>query len=169
MIWWAGKAEREAAFEEFLFRRQKMVLRTAWRMLGRVEDAQDASQEVFLKAYRFFGQIQPGTETAWLYRVTLNVCYDALRRRRIEVSEIPEPGAAPCQFVLLHEEERKQALQRALLRLPERERAAVVLREIEGLSTSEVASILGSTEVTVRSQISVARGKLRQWLEGVKP
>lgn len=169
MTWLPGKADRETAFEDFLSRHQKMVLRTAWRMLGRLEDAQDASQEIFLRAHRHFGRLQPGAETAWLYRVTLNVCYDMLRRRRAETGEIPELCSEPDQLDSLRREERKQALQRALLKLPEKERAAVVLREIEGLDTIEVAAILGTAEVTVRSQISVARGKLRRWLEGVRP
>ena len=168
LSWLAGRADREAAFEEFLVRHQKLVLRTAWRMLGRLEDAQDAAQDVFLKAHKHFGEITDGTAAAWMYRVTLNVCYDALRRRRVEVDEFPELRSEADQLDSVEREQRKQALQRALMKLPEKERAAVVLREIEGLETSEVAAILGSTETTVRSQISAARGKLRGWLEGVR-
>ena len=149
-------------------RHQKMVMRTAWRMLGRLEDAQDASQEVFLRAHRNLGQVSSTTETAWVYRVTLNVCYDVLRRRRPESGEMPELPSDPDQWDAIHREQRKQALQRALMKLPEKQRAAVILREIEGLDTAEVAAILGSTEVTVRSQISTARAKLREWLEAVR-
>lgn len=167
MSWLAGRADREAAFEAFLVQHQKLVFRTAWRMLGRLEDAQDAAQEVFLKAHRHFGHIREGTQTAWIYRVTLNACYDVLRRRRAEAGEFPELRTEARQLDLAVQEQRKQALQRALMKLGEKERAAVVLREIEGLDTREVAAILESTEVTVRSQISTARAKLRSWLEGM--
>lgn len=63
--------------------------------------------------------------------------------------------------------DRKRLLERAIRRLPERERAVLVLREIEGLETAEVAEILGISEVTVRSQVSMAKSRLRGWLEGL--
>ena len=107
---------------------------------------------------------------AWLCRVTANLCFDRLRTRaRWRTEELPEMGAqddsAEAGAV---REEQKRLLMSALNRLPERERAAVVLREIEGLSTAETAAAMGSTEVTVRSQVSKALGHLRALLMTAK-
>jgi RNA polymerase sigma-70 factor (ECF subfamily) len=155
------------AFEQIMREHDRQVFRVALRILGSVEDAQDAAQDVFLRLHRSLGRIDEGRGLgAWLYRVTVNVCTDALRTRR---KLIPIEDVAPVSRELTplgHSEQRemRQRVTDALARLPEKERAAVVLREIEGLSTSEVAAILGSTEGTVRAQISMARTKLRKWL-----
>lgn len=167
----AGTAVREAlSFEALLERHQRMVLRTAWRLLGRLEDAQDVAQEVFLRLHRHLSRIdlERGVES-WLYRTTVNVCYDALRARKggTALEEMAqEPPVEAGQLSDLEQQERRRLMHQALRHLPEKERAAVVLREIEGLETAEVARILGSTEVTVRSQVSSAKAKLRQWLGG---
>ncbi len=133
-------------------------------MLGRVEDAQDASQEVFLKYFQKQKQIQ-GDPKPWLYRVTVNVCNDWYRKRII-VAEPDERAADPSADALavITLDERKRLLAEGLQTLGERERAAIVLRDIEGLSTHEVAKILGVEEVTVRSQICVARVKLAKYV-----
>jgi len=96
-----------------------------------------------------------------LYRVTVNLCLDRTRSPRPsqELPELVSKERSAEGAVLL--EEKKQSLMAALATLPAKERAAVVLREIEGLSTAEVAAALGSSEVTVRSQISKALVKLR--------
>jgi RNA polymerase sigma-70 factor (ECF subfamily) len=141
-----------------------MVFGVAYRMLGRVEDAQDASQEVFLKYFQKQKQIQ-GDPKPWLYRVTVNVCNDWYRKRII-VAEPDERAADPSADALavITLDERKRLLAEGLQTLGERERAAIVLRDIEGLSTHEVAKILGVEEVTVRSQICVARVKLAKYV-----
>jgi RNA polymerase sigma-70 factor (ECF subfamily) len=162
----ATATDREAVFESLLRTHEQMVLRVAYRMLGSRDDAEDAAQEVFLRLHRHFERIDlAGAVQSWLYKTTMNVCYDQIRRRRpsepIEI-EVPQPAS---QLSGLLGDERRQLLADALLRLPERERAAVVLREIEGLETREVAEVLGVGEVTVRSQISSARGKLKAWME----
>jgi RNA polymerase sigma-70 factor (ECF subfamily) len=97
----------------------------------------------------------------WLYRVTANLCFDRTRSKwpSQELTDMPSLERSAEGTVLL--EEKKQRLMAALAQLPVKERAAVVLREIEGLSTAEVAEALGSSEVTVRSQISKAMVKLR--------
>lgn len=162
----AATGDRDTVFESLLRAHEQMVLRVAYRMLGSRDDAEDAAQEVFLRLHRHLERIDlGGAVQSWLYKTTMNVSYDMIRRRRpsepIEL-EVPQ---APAQLSGVLGEERRQLLADALLRLPERERAAVVLREIEGLETSEVAEMLGVSEVTVRTQISSARGKLKAWME----
>ena len=158
-----------AAFEALMRQYERLVLATALRLLGNLEDAQDASQEVFLKLYRNLGKLErPGNIPAWLYRVTVNVCHDVGRRRpsvaSVEEAEaLPATSAGPQQTA--GEAERRRALELSLRRLSERERVAVVLRDLEGLSTGEVARAMGSSEATVRSQISQARVKMRGFLE----
>jgi len=141
-----------------------MVLRTAYRLLGRLEDAQDATQEVFLRLFRNLDRVG-GEPRAWLYRVTVNVCNDHYRRQKLVVeldARRVDPSPDPERMISL--EQRKRLLMEGLEILPERERAAVVLRDIEGLSTAEVAAALGVEEATVRSQISNARVKLAKYV-----
>jgi len=164
----AGHERERLAFEDLLALHQRLVLRTAWRLLGSLEDAQDATQEVFLRLHRHLPALDQarGVES-WLYRTTVNVCYDHLRARRptAPLDGLPsEPATPPVQLASLELDERRLLLHTLLARLPEKERAAIVLREIEGLDTSAVAGLLGSSEVTVRSQVSSAKSKLRSWL-----
>jgi RNA polymerase sigma-70 factor (ECF subfamily) len=151
-------------YERLVRLHERMVLGVAYRLLGRMEDAQDAAQEVFLKLFQKQQQIQ-GDPKPWLYRVTVNVCNDWYRRRTA-VAEPDEQAADPSADALttITLEERKRLLGEALQTLGERERAAIVLRDIEGLSTKEVAKVLGIEEVTVRSQICVARVKLAKYV-----
>ena len=155
------------AFEQIVIRYQRRVLTLAWRLLGSGEDAQDASQEVFMRAFRFlhkFDSTRPFEP--WLIRLTINVCRDIGRKRTITVLlDADAVQARSDQQMELSSEEQKAMLQKALQELPEKERAAVVLRDIEGFSTAEVAEILGSSEATVRSQISTARLKIRNALK----
>jgi RNA polymerase sigma-70 factor, ECF subfamily len=160
-----------SAFEQIVVRYERRVLTLAWRLLGSPDDAQDASQEVFLRAFRFlyrFDSTRPFEP--WLVRVTVNVCRDLGRKRVASVVLDPESlrsGSDPDAE--LRSEEQRRMVHAALQELPEKERAAVVLRDIEGFSTAEVAEILGSSETTVRSQISTARLKIRKALKRRKP
>jgi len=79
-----------------------------------------------------------------------------------------EPPIAAIQHTDLERDQRRQLVSEALKTLPEKERAAVILREIEGLETAEVAQILGSSEATVRSQVSMGKARLKRCLEGVR-
>jgi RNA polymerase sigma-70 factor, ECF subfamily len=159
-----------AAFEHIIRAQERNVFRLAWRMLGNVDDAADVAQEVFLRFYRGLQTVDEARDIGpWLYRVTVNAANDVLRRRRpsadfeavVAVSTEPDPEQA------LAAGQRRQLARRALESLPAKERAAVVLRDIEGLSTAEVAAALGSSETTVRSQISSARVKLKRIVEAM--
>jgi RNA polymerase sigma-70 factor (ECF subfamily) len=159
-----GERATKQVFEELVAAHQGLVLRTAYRLLGRFEDAQDASQEVFLRLLHNLRRIE-GDPRPWLYRVTVNICRDHHRRRKqvVEINPHLEDSSVSPEGVLVLDE-RKRLLMEGLQTLPERERAAVVLRDIEGLSTAEAAEILGVEEVTVRSQISKARVTLARYV-----
>jgi RNA polymerase sigma-70 factor (ECF subfamily) len=156
-----------AAFERIMSQCERRVLRVALRLLNNPQDAQDAAQEVFLRLYKHFGDLDEtrGYEP-WLYRVTVNICRDIARgrRRSIGLAEVPDPAAPqPDAYHDAVRAQQREIVRRGLSRLGEKERAALVLRDVEGLSTREVAGILGSSENTVRSQISTARLKLRDF------
>ena len=161
----AALAGDSAAFETLVLRHEARVMNIAARLLGARDEAADAAQEVFLRAFKYLHRldIQKPVEP-WLVRITVNVCRDALRMRQrrrdtfvVERAETVDESADPHRDVARKQE--RLVLQRALGTLPEKERLAIVLRDIEGLSTAEVASILRSSETTVRSQVS--RGRLR--------
>jgi len=156
----------EDAFGRVVREREAQLLRVAYRILGNWADAEDVAQEVFLRLHRHgLGFAHEASLSSWLYRVTVNLCVDRSRRVR-PVNELPElREARPSAEADLLRDEQKRRLMLALAKLPPKERAAVVLREIEGLSTAEVAEILGSTEVTVRTQIHRAMTRLRELLK----
>ena len=156
-----------AAFERIMARCERQVLRIALRLLNNPHDAQDAAQEVFLRLYKHLGRIDEGRGfEPWLFRVTVNVCRDIARRRQrsVALDDLPEP-VEPRAGALhaVEREQQREIVRHALGRLGEKERTALVLRDVEGMSTREVAHILGSSETTVRSQISSARLKLRDF------
>jgi len=157
------------AFEALMRQYERLVLVTALRLVGNLADAQDASQEVFLRLYRNLEKLESEAAIAgWLYRVTVNVCHDLRRKRPAsapveEAERMATAGPDPQQGAA--EAERRRVLQMSLRMLPEKERAALVLRDLEGLSTDEVAKVLGSSEATVRSQISKARVKVKDYVE----
>jgi RNA polymerase sigma-70 factor (ECF subfamily) len=155
-----------AAFEQIIIRYESRVMTLAVRLLGGRDDAPDAAQEVFLRAFKYLHRVDPDKPLEpWLFRIAINVCRDLIRRRAQrhatfvdgDPAEPIDQSGDPCAG--LERKQQRVILQRALERLPEKERLAIVLRDIEGLSTADVAAILRSSETTVRSQVS--RGRLR--------
>ena len=171
----AAMGDREA-FERLMTLTQPRVMAMTWRMLGNEPDAKDAAQEIYIRLYRNLALFDREHELfAWLYRIAVNVCRDIGRdrRRRQErfssldaVSEPRETAVAAGQENAVARREEREAVARAIATLPEKERAAIVLRDVEGLDTDEVARILQSSATTVRSQIHSARKKLRALLGG---
>ena len=163
-----AKAGDASAFERILEAHAPHVLRTAQRLLLNEADAADAAQEVFVRLHRSLAKFDAEREILpWLYRMTVNICHDLRRTRKIStpIVDVPEPassGATP--EALMEVEERRRLMCEALGALSEREREAIVLRDLEGLTTAEAASALGTTESTVRSQISMGRVKLRSYI-----
>jgi RNA polymerase sigma-70 factor (ECF subfamily) len=169
-----ARAGDMAAFDQLMRQHERLVLMTALRFLGgNRADAQDAAQTVFLRLHRSLGQFRDAENAAsfpaWLYRITVNVCHDMnrgkQRRAEVDLSAVSRVTSADSNDAEHDRERRMEAITAGLTQLAEKERAAIVLRDIEGLATCEVASILGSSEATVRSQISVGRKKLRKFAE----
>jgi RNA polymerase sigma-70 factor, ECF subfamily len=164
------------AFDEIIISHQRKVITLAWRLLGNQDDARDAAQETFLRVYKHLNRFDPTRDfSGWLYRIAVNVCRDMARKRRcskqtsleaeVEAGKLPEPASLNnTEEAAIHAQE-KAIIARALATLTVKERAAIVLRDLEGLPTEEVARILGSSPVTVRSQICSARKKVKTFRE----
>jgi RNA polymerase sigma-70 factor (ECF subfamily) len=165
----AARAGDLAAFESIMRRYERLVLSVALRLTGNLEDAQDVSQEVFLKLHKNLHKVEASSNfSGWLYRVTVNVCHDLRKKRPADLAledagEVAAAGTDPQQSAA--EWERRRVLALSLRMLSAKERAALVLRDLEGLSTEEVARALGSSEATVRSQVSKARVKVKDFVE----
>lgn len=162
-----------AAFEQIMIHSEQRVMAMTWRMLGNEADARDASQEVFLRVYKYLRSFRQDEDFfAWLYRITVNVCRDIQNKRRhtdgfVSLSDNAEQEAFAVASNQDDAEEtviqtqQRELITRAMATLPYKERASIVLRDVEGLSTEEVARIMKSSATTVRSQISSARRKIR--------
>jgi RNA polymerase sigma-70 factor (ECF subfamily) len=164
-----------AAFGEIVVRHERRVLTLAFRLLGTIEDAQDAAQEVFLRTFKYLRRFDASRPLEpWLVRTTVNVCHGLGRKRRqqrrvfVQSDFLEHSAPAGNPHAELRAREQRRMLHRALEGLAEKERAAIVLRDIEGFTTAEVAEILESSEATVRSQISVARLKIRKAVQRMK-
>jgi RNA polymerase sigma-70 factor (ECF subfamily) len=143
------------------------VQRLCLRLLGRRADAEDATQEVFLKLFErarsFDGRARFST---WLHRLTVNLCLHRMERERLRLARaLPEdgralvdPSASPLET--LSRTEARETLERLLTRLSPEHRAVLVLRELEELSYQEIAAALAVPEGTVMSRLSRARGEL---------
>ncbi|HJT17984.1 MAG TPA: sigma-70 family RNA polymerase sigma factor [Thermoanaerobaculia bacterium] len=157
------------AFEEIMVASERRVASLAWHILGDAEEVKEALQETFLRVFRHLhGYDETRDFFGWLYRIAVNVCRDLDSRRRRRWFFLPLEHAAE---VRVDEEDfvRKDdvaRLMRAIDALPQKERFAIILRDIEELPTEEVAAILGSKPATVRVQISSARAKIRKIMEG---
>jgi RNA polymerase sigma-70 factor, ECF subfamily len=130
------------------------------------EDAEDAVQEAFLHAYRALDRFRPDQPFgAWLHRIVANAALDLARRRKVrEADELPETIAAPFRDPAERGELRER-LQGALAQLGERQRAVIVLHDIEGFKHAEIGAMLGIPEGTARSDLHHARAFLRGELD----
>ncbi len=174
-----GDAE---AFEEIYHRFARMVFNLALRMAGTVEEAEDLSQEIFLRIHRHLGKFNGrSTLKTWIYRITLNHCRSKLGRRRLPTLPLVEENEAlrhsgdpagaelvderrgPEEHALARDASRRVG--RALRGLKPRFREAVVLCDLEGLSYDEIATVLNIRIGTVRSRIARGRDRLRAILE----
>jgi RNA polymerase sigma-70 factor (ECF subfamily) len=161
------------AFEDLVLKKRDRVVRTAFQITGNLEDAKDVAQGVFLRLWRVLQRfdLEKRFDT-WLYRITVNAAIDCVRERGPKgvLHALPddagerlrEPSAGPHEMFDLAQ--LQGAFLRLAARLAPKQRAAFVLKEIEGLETAEVARVLGVTESTVRNHLLQARRVLRDGL-----
>ena len=160
-----------SAFEELVRKYQDKIYNLCRYMLQDARDAQDAAQDAFLKAYSNVKEFRADSALySWLYRIAVNTCLDyrkKVRPEQIEDEALLDRLAShePSPERVYRSKEIGHALQAALQRLPEHLRAAIVLKEIEGLSYEEIAKVLHTSLGTVKSRISRAREELRQLLQ----
>jgi RNA polymerase sigma factor (sigma-70 family) len=152
------------------------VYRLAYRLTGNSHDAEDLTQEVFVRVFRSLPSYTPGTFEGWLHRITTNLFLDMARRKqRIRFEGLGEETAArlgdggPSPAQAFDDRHLDSDIQDALKALAPEYRAAVILCDIEGLSYEEIADTLGIKLGTVRSRIHRGRAQLRAALEHRRP
>ena len=177
----AAASGSHRAFEELVLLKREQVVRTAYQVTGDLEDARDVAQKVFLRLWKTLDRYDRERRfDTWLYRITVNAAIDHLRTRgpRGAIQAIPEDpadlGVVGADRTAGAEQALDlAALQRAFRRLAARlspkQRAAFVLRDVEGLETAEVARIMDVRESTVRNHLLQARRTLRAGLEREYP
>ena len=162
----------EPAFAGLVQRHIHLVYSVALRFVGGPEDAQDVTQEAFLRAFRFFDGYQGGNMRAWLLTIVRNTCYTWLSRNRApdfavefdeEIHSEELSGSADPEIQVLANAD-KETVHRALEELPEIFREVLVLREMEGMSYKEIADVASVSLGTVMSRLARARTRLRESL-----
>jgi len=170
------KAGDISAFEEILLRHQDKIYNLCRRMLGNSHDAEDAAQDVFLKAYQNLNRFKPESSLhTWLFRIAVNTCIDYKRKPFFEslfktstegdVFVIERPADSPSPDRLYESKQIDDAIQLALSRLSAKLRVVIVLKEIEGLPYDKIAEVLDVSIGTVKSRISRAREELKEFLK----
>jgi RNA polymerase sigma factor (sigma-70 family) len=159
------------SWDEIVRAHSARVYRLAYRLTGNPHDAEDLTQEVFVRVFRSLSSYTPGTFEGWLHRITTNLFLDQARRRQkirfdalADDAEQRLPGRAPTPEHALHDQLFDADVEKALAALPPDFRAAVVLCDIEGLTYEEIAAILDVKLGTVRSRIHRGRSMLRKAL-----
>jgi RNA polymerase sigma-70 factor (ECF subfamily) len=161
--------DEAAIFVEGLFaKHQAEIYAYLLRMLREPELAADLTQDAFVKAYRNYETLEkPENARAWLYQIAHRVALDEIRRRKI-IRFLPwtgeSPGSAPSAERLVMDTHLSSDMQRALARIPERQRAALLLAELHDLTGLELAAALGVSHVAARALLTRARESLRQAL-----
>ena len=166
------------SFNQLVLRWERPIYALAYRVIGREEDARDVAQETFLRAFRalkgFKGQAK---FSSWLYRITLNLCRDWIRReRRTPLAQAPEGvdlvelagEATPTETIeeLVGRKQLGRAVSKAMAMLPEEQRTAIILKEYHGLTFQEIAELLDCPLSTVKTRLyqglTVVRKQLQQ-------
>ena len=171
-IGWVGQAlgGDHAAFGQLMHRYAGAVYNLGYRMLGSAEDAEDASQEIFLRAYTRLASFDRQRRfSTWLLSIGSNYCIDRLRRRRFSwmtlddaAFALPSKERSPERIALDHEQQ--AIVQRALRQMPEHYRMVTVLRYWSDLSYEEIASVTGLPESTIKTRLHRARHMLAKAL-----
>ena len=166
----------EAAFEELIRQYEKKVYTLCFRMCGNSEDAEEAAQDAFLALWRGIDRFrQESSLSTWIYRLATNACIDTLRRRKKQSGSVSlddeelfvdAVDTSPQPQETVEHRETQKLLQEGLSALPEEYRKVLILREIEGLSYTEIAESAAIELGTVKSRISRGRSLLRNFLSG---
>lgn len=166
----------EAAFEELIRQYEKKVYTLCFRMCGNSEDAEEAAQDAFLALWRGIDRFrQESSLSTWIYRLATNACIDTLRRRKKQSGSVSlddeelfvdAVDISPQPQETVEHRETQKLLQEGLSALPEEYRKVLILREIEGLSYTEIAESASIELGTVKSRISRGRSLLRNFLSG---
>jgi RNA polymerase sigma-70 factor (ECF subfamily) len=155
------------AFDRLVERYQRDVYRLCYRYLNNHEDANDAAQDAFLRAYRAIGRFRGDSAfSTWLYRIAVNTCLNYRAARKPAGSELPDAlvDPRPGAQARVEKDERSRRVREAVSRLPEKQRATVILKVYHDLTHEEVAGVLGSTVGTVKANLFHALGNLRKTL-----
>jgi RNA polymerase sigma-70 factor (ECF subfamily) len=166
------------SFNQLVLRWERPIYALAYRVIGREDDARDVCQETFLRAFRALGGFKGQAKfSSWLYRITLNLCRDWIRRqRRQPVAQAPEgvdlldlaTETTPAESIedLVARRELSLAVQRAMAVLPEEQRTAIILKEYHGLTFQEIADLLDCPLSTVKTRLYQGLTVLRRQLTG---
>lgn len=154
-------SDKDLEFEQLYKNYKAKVMSTAYRLVGNRADAEDITQDVFVKVYRSMGSFRgESAVSTWVYRITVNACYDFLRRRKresaVSLDDCLEPSVESGTL--------KELIESAVAKLPDAYRKVFTLYDIQGLKHSEIAEVLGITEGTSKSLLHRARAQLRQRL-----
>jgi RNA polymerase sigma-70 factor (ECF subfamily) len=165
------------SFNQLVLRWERPIYALAYRVIGREEDARDVAQETFLRAFRALGGFKGQAKfSSWLYRITLNLCRDWIRReRRTPVAQAPEgvdlielaSESTPSESIeeLVSRREMSRAVARAMAALPDEQRTAIILKEYHGLTFQEIADLLDCPLSTVKTRLYQGLSVLRRQLQ----
>ena len=162
---------QQNAFEQILFKYEKLIYYVSKGYFNNVEDAKDVSQDVAVKIYNGLSNVTltpGGNLKAWICTITARTCLDVLRKNKIQIAEYNEEivkSTLPYAEEVIYAKERVQEILNGIQKLPKDQRMALVLRDIQGLSYEELAKILQINTGTVKSRLSRARAKLKEVLE----
>ena len=171
----ACQAGESSAFDLLVTRWEDKIRGACYRLLGSEEEARDAAQEAFLKAYRALpGFKREARFSSWLYQIAVNLCRDRLRRRKgrtlVSLEALEEVGPViasrgPGTQDLVEQIDLRRAVRRAIAALPEEQREVVILKEYQGLTFLEIAQTLELPISTVKTRLYRGLGQLRHRLE----
>lgn len=158
------------AFGILVERYQRRVFTVAYGLVHDADEAQDLTQESFIRAYHAIETFRGSARFyTWIYRITVNLCMDHFRRQGAERSHLAAEQSMDSDpltpDLVAAQHEMSQAVHQAIQALPPDQRAVIILRELEGLSYKEIARVMGSSIGTVMSRLFYARKRLRELLK----
>lgn len=160
----------DSAFEELVTRYKRLIFNTSYRMLGSYEEAEDASQEAFIRMYRSLKRYDPQYKfSTWAVRITTNYCLDLLRKRKGDTVPIEEQynlkdeGLTPEEEYVRHE--KQQMVIKAVDSLPPKYKELIILFHNRGLSYSEIMEVTGESLTIVKNRLYRARQMLKDILK----